>query len=91
MKGILAKNITLFDIDGEAMDKASLVTFLSECLFVPNAALQDYIRWEAIDAHHAKAVITAHGTTAEGVFTFNEDDEMIAFSTNDREATTMDG
>jgi len=45
MKGIVAKNITLFDIDGEAMDKASLVTFLSECLFVPNAALQAYIRW----------------------------------------------
>lgn len=91
MKGIVAKNITLFDIDGEAMDKASLVTFLSECLFVPNAALQDYIRWEAIDAHHAKAVITAYGTTAEGIFTFNEDDEMIAFTTDDREATTMDG
>jgi hypothetical protein len=33
----------------------------------------------------------AYGTTAEGIFTFNEDDEMIAFTTDDREATTMDG
>ncbi|MFZ2582648.1 MAG: DUF6544 family protein [Trichococcus flocculiformis] len=35
--------------------------------------------------------VRAYGTTAEGIFTFNEDDEMIAFTTDDREATTMDG
>ena len=39
MKGILAKTITLFHQTGEAMDKASLVTFLSECLIIPKAAI----------------------------------------------------
>jgi len=91
MKGVLGKVFTLFNLTGEAMDKASLVTFLSECLFVPTVAIQDYVHWEAIDAHHAKASITAYGISASGIFAFNEEDEMISFTTDDREATAMDG
>lgn len=91
MKGILAKLFTLFNQTGETMDKASLVTFLSECLIIPNAALQDYISWEEIDALHAKATINYYGREAEGIFTFNEKGEMISFTTNDREATATDG
>jgi hypothetical protein len=73
------------------MDKASLVTFLSECLIIPNAALQDFITWEEIDDLHAKATISYYGRTASGIFTFNENGEMLSFTTNDREATTVDG
>ena len=68
MKGILAKSITLFDQTGPTMDKASLVTFLSECLLVPNAALQDYITWEAVDDLHARATISYYGISASGMF-----------------------
>ncbi|MNO44901.1 hypothetical protein D3C76_351580 [compost metagenome] len=91
MKGVLAKLIPLFDQRGEEMDKASLVTFLSESLVVPNAALQDYITWEEIDDLHAKATITYYGTSASGIFTFNEEGEMTSFTTEDREAVSMDG
>lgn len=91
MKGVLAKSITLFDQTGPAMDKASLVTFLSECLLVPNAALQGYIIWEAVDNLHAKATISYYGITASGMFTFNENGEALAFTTDDREAVTTDG
>ena len=91
MKGILAKLFTLFNQTGETMDKASLVTFLSECLIIPNAALQDYISWEEIDDLHAKAAINYNGREADGIFTFNEKGEMISFTTNDREATETDG
>ncbi len=91
MKGVLAKLFTLFNQTGETMDKASLVTFLSECLMIPNAAIQDYITWEEIDALHAKAAISYYGRTASGIFTFNEKGEMCSFTTNDREATSVDG
>jgi hypothetical protein len=91
MKGILAKVFTLFNQTGETMDRASLVTFLSECLIIPNAALQDYIDWEEIDALHAKATINYYGKKAEGIFAFNEKGEMISFTTFDREATSTDG
>lgn len=73
------------------MDRACLVTYLAECLLVPNAALQDYIVWEPVDNLHAKATISSHGISASGVFTFNERGEMVAFDTNDRVAIGMDG
>lgn len=91
MKGVLGKLITLFDQRGEAMDKACLVTFLAECLIVPNAALQDYISWESIDETHAKATIFYYGISASGIFTFDENGLMTSFRTSDRVATEMDG
>lgn len=91
MKGVIAKLITLFDQGGSAMDKAGLVTCLGECFMVPNVALQDYITWKEIDDLHAKATISCFGTSASGVFTFNERGEMVSFITDDREATSMDG
>lgn len=91
MKGVLAKSITLFNQTGPSMDKASLVTFLSECLLVPNAALQDYITWEAVDDLHAKATISHYGISASGMFTFDENGEAVSFTTDDREAVTSDG
>lgn len=91
MKGVLAKLFTLFNQTGETMDKASLVTFLSECLIVPNAALQDYVVWEEIDDLHAKATLSYYGVTVGGIFTFNENGEMLSFTTDDREATATDG
>jgi len=91
MKGVIAKLYTLFHQTGKAMDKSSLVTFLSESLIVPNAALQDYVVWEAIDDLHAKATINGYGISASGIFTFNEKGEMLSFTTNDREAASTDG
>ena len=91
MKGVIAKLYTLFHQTGKAMDKSSLVTFLAESLIVPNAALQDYIVWEAIDDLHAKATINCYGISASGIFTFNEKGEMLTFTTDDREAASMDG
>ncbi|MEQ8201037.1 MAG: DUF6544 family protein [Syntrophomonadaceae bacterium] len=91
MKGVLAKLYPLFYQTGGAMDKSSLVTFLSESLLVPNVALQDYITWEAIDERHARAAIDYYGISASGIFTFNEKGEMASFVTDDREAAAMDG
>ena len=91
MQGRIAKLFTLFDQRGEDMDRASLVTFLAEALFVPSAALQPYIQWEALDDTHAKATIEAYGLSASGIFTFSEEGEMKSFITDDRMATGMDG
>ena len=91
MRGVLAKLFTLFDQSGDAMDKAGLVTFLSECLIMPDAALQDYVAWEEIDDLHAKATISFNGVTASGIFTFKENGEMHSFTTDDREAIATDG
>jgi hypothetical protein len=91
MKGVLSKLVTLFDQRSNYMDKACLVTFLSESLILPTAALQDYIRWEEIDATHAKAIITYYGISASGIFTFDENGLMLSFRTKDRYETDIDG
>jgi hypothetical protein len=91
MKGVIAKLFTLFHQTGKAMDQSGLVTFLSESLLIPNAALKDYINWEAIDNYHAKATISCYGIFASGIFTFNEKGEMLSFTTDDRSAVATDG
>lgn len=91
MKGVLAKIIPLFDQKGENMNRACLVTWLAESLMVPNAALQDFVAWEAIDGTHAKAKVSWEGLSAEGVFTFDENGALISFRTSDRVAIDMNG
>ncbi|WMJ76840.1 MULTISPECIES: DUF6544 family protein [unclassified Sedimentibacter] len=91
MKGVIAKIITLFDQRGAEMDRACLVTYLSESLIFPNAALQDFITWKEIDSTHAEAEISCYGISASGVFTFDEDGLWRSFRTNDRISVSMDG
>ena len=84
MKGVLAKCITLFDERGADMDRACLVTYLSEILFIPSALMDENITFEQTDETHVKAEITYAGQTAGGIFTFNDGKEMISFESVDR-------
>lgn len=91
MKGVIAKVFTLFNQTGTDMDKACLVTFLAESLFAPTILLQDYISFEEINEYEVKVTIAYGGQTACGVFKFNEQYEMIAFTTEDRGVIGTDG
>ena len=91
MKGVIAKLFTLFDQTGEEMDRACLVTYLAESMFAPTALLQDYMDLEEISEYQVKATVTAYGQTVSGIFTFNENYEMVSFYTNDRAVATSDG
>lgn len=76
---------------GRAMDESSLVTILSETLFLPGYALQPYIKWEPIDSLTAKASITHNGVAVGGTFHFNENGEMTHFISLDRNYVGTDG
>lgn len=91
MKGVFAKAITLFDQSGPELDMSSLVNCLAESLLVPNAALQDYIKWESIDDTHSKGIITYYGLSAEGIFTFDSEGRLVDFTTGDRINVSPDG
>jgi hypothetical protein len=91
MKGVIAKAITLFDQTGADMDKACLATFLAESLFAPTILLQDYITFEEISDFEVRTTINYKGQTASGIFAFNEQYEMISFTTNDRAVAGTDG
>lgn len=91
MKGVLAKAITLFDQTGADMDKTCLATFLAESLFAPTILLQDYITFEKISDFEVRTTIIYGGQTASGIFTFNQQYEMISFTTNDSAVAGTNG
>lgn len=84
MKGVIAKLITIFNETGEEMDRACLVTFLAESVFMPSVLLQDYVTFEQTGEYEVRAAMTFGGQTVSGVFTFNEHYEMEKFVTTDR-------
>lgn len=91
MKGVVAKAITLFNQTGPDMDRACLATFLAESLFAPTILIQNYITLEEISDFEVRATIRYKGQTASGIFTFNDQYEMISFTTKDRAAAGNDG
>ncbi|MCQ2960176.1 MAG: hypothetical protein MJ198_08325 [Bacteroidales bacterium] len=91
MKGVLAKSITLFNQTGDAMNKACLVTYLAECLFLPESLLAGRIVFNQIDDFSVEATIVYKDITANGIFYFNENYEMTHFVSYDRAQIGGDG
>jgi len=91
MRGVLGKVIPLFNQQGLNMDRACLVTWLAECLLVPTAALQEFIRWEEIDETHVQATVSWGELSVGGLFSFSDSGELLSFRTSDRTAVDMDG
>lgn len=91
MKGVLAKSFQLFNQTGEQMDKAALVTYLAEIIFLPEALLQDFVSFNQLDSNRVEAHIEYKGLKACGIYHFNDAHEMIYFSTDERSQTASDG
>ncbi|AUD63867.1 hypothetical protein BK010_09795 [Tenericutes bacterium MO-XQ] len=71
--------LKVVDSKGLEIDQGTLIRYLAEICWVPTAALNDYITWEDIDDHHAKAIMSYKDITAEGIFEFNDEGHMISF------------
>ena len=91
MKGVLAKSFQLFDQTGEQMDKAALVTYLAEIIFLPEVLLQNFVSFNQLDSHRVEAYIEYKGLKACGIYHFNDAHEMIYFSTDERGQSSSDG
>ena len=91
MKGVLAKFFQLFDQTGEQMDKAALVTYLAEIIFLPEVLLQNFVSFNQLDSHRVEACIEYKGLKACGIYHFNDAHEMIYFSTDERGQSSSDG
>lgn len=91
MRIVLSKMFTVVDGKGIEFDRSELVTILSEILFVPSYALQEYITWTPVDEVSAKATLTYDDITVSGIFVFNESGECIRFDTEDRYYDNHDG
>jgi len=79
MKGKLLAAIPVVNAQpGPEMNQGSLLRFLAEMIWYPSAALQNYITWEEIDANSARATMTWQGVSADMIFYFNDQGDMIS-------------
>ncbi|MFW5712096.1 MAG: DUF6544 family protein [Spirochaetota bacterium] len=65
---------------GREIDQGTLQRFLGEMVWFPQAALQDYIRWEQIGPRQARASMTYRDVDGEGIFTFTENGMPASFT-----------
>lgn len=82
--------VPVADAKGAEIDQGTLVRYLSEIIWFPQAALADYIRWEGVDSTAAKATMTYGGITAEGIFRFTPEGDLQSFEADryyDRKGT----
>ncbi len=82
------------DAKGKETDQGSILRYLAEICWFPSAALSRYIQWEAVDSVSAKATMSYGGITASGMFTFNNDGDMLSFEADryyvDKKNTTLE-
>lgn len=74
---------------GDVMNKTETVTLFNDmCLMVPATLIDKRIQWELIDSLTTKAVFTNRGISISAVLYFNENGQLINFTSDDRTAIT---
>ncbi len=63
----------------EKINESTLQRYLGEIVWFPSAALSEYILWEPVDDHRAKATMTYGGTSGSAIFHFNDQGEVTRF------------
>ncbi|MEX2410789.1 MAG: DUF6544 family protein, partial [Candidatus Paceibacterota bacterium] len=87
----LLKLFTVADAKGKEMDESALVTLLSEVLFMPSLATKEQIMWKGIDEKSVEAKFIDKDNVVSGIFYFNDNNEFISFTTEDRYYSQKDG
>jgi hypothetical protein len=64
---------------GKEIDQGTMLRYLAEISWFPDAALNDYIAWESVDAMSAKATMRVGDMTVSGIFSFNDQGHIIGF------------
>ncbi|MGM0551898.1 MAG: DUF6544 family protein [Bacteroidota bacterium] len=64
---------------GPKIDQGTLLRFLGEMVWYPQAAVCSYVSWEDLSENRAKAVMKYGKTEAEGVFHFTEEGQLLKF------------
>jgi hypothetical protein len=70
---------TSADEAGPEIDQGSLVRYLAEIQWFPQAAVSKHIRWQPLDQYHAKATMSYMDASATGIYSFDKDGNITAF------------
>lgn len=73
--------VTIANSRGPELDQGALLRLLGEMPWMPTAFLdRRYVRWSAIDDHHASATLSVSGRGVTGVLKFGADDLPMTFT-----------
>ncbi len=82
--------INVVNIKGEIMNKAETVTVFNDmCLMAPATLIDKRIEWTAIDSLSTKATFTNGAYKITATLYFNEQGELVNFTSDDRSAIDL--
>jgi hypothetical protein len=80
---MVIKLLSLFEVakvtGSDKINSAAMIRYMAETTWFPTAALNDYMKWEAIDSSSAKMSMTYKGITVSGVMRFTDEGDMKSF------------
>ena len=79
-------SVSVADAAGELADKAAHTRWLAEAVCYPQALQPShFLRWEAVEgkANEARAVLTYDGGSVSAIFTFNSQNNVVKFRSDD--------
>ena len=81
----VASLFKVVDARGPLMTKGETVTLFNDlCIMAPARLIDRTITWQSIDPLTARATYTNHGLAITALLSFNEKDELVNFSSDDR-------
>jgi hypothetical protein len=92
MLGKLAGLFTVINLKGNVMRISDTITLLNDmCLFAPATLIDERIFWEQIDENTVNAIFMTEYCTVTATLYFNEKNELIKFTSEDRYYDNGDG
>jgi hypothetical protein len=74
------------------MDRGETVTLFNDLVvFAPGAVIDAPVRWTSLDAHHVRGVFTDGDQTVSATLTFDANDDLVGFVSDDRLRADTDG
>lgn len=84
--------LTMVDASGAEMDRGETVTVFNDmCILAPGALVDAPIIWHVLDEHHVRGTYTCGANTISAELTFDDDNQLVDFCSDDRFAASADG
>ncbi len=83
---------TMVDAHGAELTRAETVTLFNDlCVFAPGALVTAHVTWDPVNAHRVVAHFTVGVNTVTAALEFDDDGDLVDFSSDDRAAGSTDG
>jgi hypothetical protein len=92
MKVRVASLVNMVDLAGDELSTGETVTILNDmCFFAPGTLIDPRLAWEPVDDRTVKVTLVNGRRRGSATLHFNERDELVNFTSDDRAALLDDG